>query len=200
MSTAAWIIVAIAIVVAIIVVLGLWMALRRRGLRSQFGPEYDRVADRRGSRWKADSELLARKQRREKLDIRPLPPEARERYGNSWQRVQAEFVDQPYGAVDEADQLVNTVMRERGYPMDNFEQHAADLSVDYPKLVDNYREAHAVATRQKSANTEDLRRAMLHYRALFEELLGGRDGQLPDERAEPSMRAPHVVPAEERRG
>lgn len=172
-----WIIVAAIIVVAILVLIG-WIGLRRRRLQSQFGPEYGRVAAESGSKWRADSELAARQQRRQKLDIRPLEPEAAERYARDWQQLQARFVDQPYEAVAQADRLVMTVMRERGYPTDNFDQHAANLSVDYPNLVDNYRGAHAVATKQKSANTEELRTAMLHYRALFDELLGiPRDGQ-----------------------
>lgn len=177
MDLKVWIIVAAIIIVAIILVVA-WIGLRRRRLQSQFGPEYRRVADANGSKWRADSELAARQQRRQKLDIRPLAPEQRDRYASSWQQLQARFVDQPYQAVAEGDQLVGTVMRERGYPTENFEQHAADASVDYPELVGNYREAHAVATRQQSANTEELRTAMLHYRALFQELLGERrDGQ-----------------------
>ena len=173
-----WIIVAAIVVVAIIVVVIAWIGLRRRGLRSQFGPEYQRVAAESGSKWRADSLLAARQQRRKKLDIRPLESQARERYARDWQQVQGRFVDQPYEAITEADRLVTTVMRERGYPTENFDQHAEHLSVDYPNLVGNYRGAHAVATRQKSANTEELRTAMLHYRALFDELLGlTRDGQ-----------------------
>ncbi|HEY9286968.1 MAG TPA: hypothetical protein VIT43_02985, partial [Candidatus Dormibacteraeota bacterium] len=143
-------------------------------LKSRFGPEYDRVAEQTGSKWRADSELTSRQQRRQKLDIRPLEPQRRERYTQEWRQVQADFVDQPYEAVARADTLVTQVMRERGYPMENFDQHANDLSVDYPELTDNYRNAHAIATRQKSASTEELRQAMLHYRNLFDELLGGQ--------------------------
>ena len=172
MGTTAWIVVAL-IVIAIIVAI-VWIGVRRRRLQSRFGPEYQRVADQTGSKWRADSELTSRQQRRQKLDIRPLDPQRRERYTQDWRQVQADFVDQPYEAVARADTLVTQVMRERGYPMEDFEQHANDLSVDYPQLVDNYREAHAIATREKSANTEDLRKAMLHYRNLFDELLGGQ--------------------------
>ncbi len=183
MDSRVWIIVAAIVVVAIIVVVIGWIGLRRRRLQSQFGPEYQQVAAESGSKWRADSELAARQQRRQKLDIRPLEPQARERYANEWQQVQARFVDQPYEAVAEADRLVTTVMRERGYPTENFDEHAEYLSVDYPNLVGNYRSAHAVATRQKSASTEELRTAMLHYRALFDELLGmTRDGQQQQER------------------
>lgn len=167
-----WIVVAV-IVIAIIVAIVL-IGMRRRGLKSRFGPEYDRVAEQTGSKWRADSELSSRQQRRQKLDIRPLEPQRRERYAQDWRQVQADFVDQPYEAVARADTLVTQVMRERGYPMENFDQHANDLSVDYPELTDNYRNAHAIATRQKSASTEELRQAMLHYRNLFDELLGGQ--------------------------
>lgn len=185
MTTTAWIIVAI-VVLAIIVIAFAVVGMRRRRLQSQFGPEYQRVASESGSKWRADSELAARQQRRQKLDIRPLAPEQRERYSRQWQQLQADFVDQPYEAVAGADRLVTQVMQERGYPMDNFEQHANDLSVDYPGLVENYRGAHAIATRQRQANTEDLRKAMLHYRNLFQELLGEqRAGQI---RSEPGQR------------
>ena len=194
MDPKGWIIVAAIIIVAIILIVA-WVGLRRRRLQSQFGPEYQRVAQENGSKWRADSELAARRQHRQKLDIRPLAPEQRDRYATGWQQIQARFVDQPYPAVAEADRLVGTVMRERGYPTENFEQHAADVSVDYPKLVGNYREAHAVATRQKSANTEELRTAMLHYRALFQELLG----EQPDgERAQQQQRLPDREPQDRR--
>jgi hypothetical protein len=178
MSTLGWIVVAI-IVIAIIVIAFAWMGMRRRRLQSRFGPEYERVASETGSKWRADSELAARQQRRQNLNIRPLAPAQREQYSRQWQQLQADFVDQPYEAVAGADRLVTQVMRERGYPMDDFEQHANDISVDYPGMVDNYRGAHSIATRQRQANTEDLRKAMIHYRNLFQELLGdGRDGQV----------------------
>lgn len=173
MGTTAWIVVAL-IVIAIIVIAIVWIGIRRRRLQSRFGPEYERVAEQTGSKWRADSELRSRQQRRQKLQIRPLEPQRRDRYVQEWRQLQADFVDQPYEAVAQADTLVTQVMRERGYPMEDFEQHANDLSVDYPEMVDNYRGAHAIATRQKSANTEDLRKAMLHYRNLFDELLGGQ--------------------------
>lgn len=186
MGTIGWVVVAAVIIVAIIILVG-WIVMRRRSLQSRFGPEYQRVAKQSGSKWRADSELTARQQRRQKLDIRPLPAEERSRYATQWQGVQAEFVDQPYQAVARADELVTTVMREKGYPMRDFEANAADLSVDYPKLVENYRVSHAIATRQKSANTEELRTAMLHYRALFQELLGEPpDGQRAPDKVEGS--------------
>jgi hypothetical protein len=181
MGITTWIVVAVIVVVVAIVLVAAWLGIRRRRLQSRFGPEYQRVARENGSKWRADRELAARQQRRQKLDIRPLQPELRERYAEDWRQLQADFVDQPYEAVVNADRLVTQVMQRRGYPMEDFEQHANDLSVDYPQLVGNYREAHAIATRQKSANTEELRKAMLHDRSLFQELLGETsDGQRSD--------------------
>ena len=183
-----WIVVALVVIALILV--AAWIASRRRRLQSRFGPEYQRVAEQTGSKWRADSELAARQQRRQKLDIRPLPPESRQRSALGWRQVQADFVDQPYEAVANADKLVTEVMRQRGYPMENFEQHANDLSVDYPQLVDNYRRAHAIATREKSANTEELRMAMLQYRNLFQGLLGEpRDGQQRQSAGSPDAQA-----------
>lgn len=168
----------IVIAVAAIVVIGLlaWAATRKRRtdqLRDRFGPEYERTVGEAGDRRAAESELLDRQKRREELDVRPLQPAARERYTASWQETQRRFVDAPADAVREADALVNQVMRERGYPIDDFEQRAADISVDHPHLVENYRSARGIAERSGSgkASTEDLRQALVHYRALFDELL-----------------------------
>ena len=163
----------IAILVLIVLVIGT-MARRQQGLRKQFGPEYDRTVNRTGSRWRAALELDQRRKKREQLDIQPLSPEAGSRYTEQWHAVQARFVDSPPEAVREADGLVNSVMRDRGYPMDDFDRQASDISVDYPQLVENYRSAHAIAARPEpdGTNTEDLRTAMVHYHALFEELVG----------------------------
>lgn len=176
----AWVWVVIA--VAAIVVIGLlaWAATRKRRtdqLRDRFGPEYERTVGEAGDRRTAESDLLDRQKRREELDIRPLQPAARERYTTSWQETQRRFVDAPADAVREADALVSQVMRERGYPIDDFEQRAADISVDHPHLVENYRSARAIAERSGSgkAGTEDLRQALVHYRALFDELLEPND-------------------------
>jgi len=137
------------------------------------GPEYDRAVAESGSRRGATSELRQREKRRQELDIAPLSAAASERYAQQWQVAQARFVDQPGDAVREADVLVVSVMGERGYPMEDFEQRSADISVDHPRLVDNYRAAHAIsmANNQEKASTEDLRQAMIHYRSLFDELL-----------------------------
>ena len=172
----AWVWVIIAIAVVIVVGLIVMSAIRRRRLRSQFGPEYDRTVKESGRRGGA-ADLRKREKRRQELDIVPLSPAARERYVQQWQAVQARFVDKPGDAVHEADVLVTGVMRDRGYPMENFEQQSSDVSVDHPNVVQNYRAAHAIsmASDQDQATTEDLRQAMIHYRSLFDELLESRE-------------------------
>ncbi len=172
-----WVWILIAVGAAVILGAAAWqVAARRRTarLRGRFGPEYDRTIERRrGRRSDAESELAERERRREELRIRPLSPASRERYSESWHDVQAEFVDDPSAAIRRADALVIEVMRERGYPTDDFEQRAADVSVDHPDVVENYRAAHEIAraSARGEASTEDLRQAMTHYRALFEDLL-----------------------------
>ena len=175
MPSWAWVLIGIAAgAVGAAVVWQILMKRRTERLRGQFGPEYDRVAERADSRGDAEAELAAREERRRRLDIRPLPEAARTRYLEEWRSVQADFVDEPRGAVARADELIQAVMAERGYPVDDFEQRAADVSVDHPEVVENYRKGHRLA--QSSAggdgSTEDLRQAMRHYRALFDELLG----------------------------
>jgi hypothetical protein len=162
----------------------IWAVLSRRrtaGLRRTFGPEYDRAVKETDSRRRAESELAERRERREELDIRPLTPAARGRYEDRWRQIQMTFVDDPSGALGDADEVVILVMRERGYPMDDFDQRASDLSVDHPDVVQNYRAAHgiAMANDQGQASTEDLRQGMVHYRALFEDLLGDEAGEMP---------------------
>jgi hypothetical protein len=180
----AWIVIAVAVVLVVAAVA--WAMYRRRRsrmLRGRFGPEYDRAVAERGGRWKAESELAARQRRRQELDIRPLEPAARERYMVEWRGTKARFVDDPGGAVAEADRLITQVMRDRGYPMEDFEQRSADISVDHANVVDDYRAAHAIsmANDHGQASTEDLRQAMVHYRRLFEDLLETRG---PDRSAE----------------
>jgi hypothetical protein len=169
-----WVLIA-AVAVILIVVGGLGMIARRRStrLRDRFGPEYDRTIEQSSSKREAEAELAERERRRERLDIRPLSRDALERYTASWQRIPNDFVDSPATAVAEADALVIEVMRERGYPMDDFEQRVADISVDHPEVVERYREGHRIAQQAAtgSASTEDMRRAMQHYRELFNELL-----------------------------
>jgi hypothetical protein len=171
-----WVIVLI--VVGAIVIIGViaWVALRKRRtgqLREQFGSEYDRTVTQAGKRRAAESDLRDRQERHDQLEIRPLQPAARDRYAEAWRQTQARFVDDPGGAVSEADRLVIEVMRERGYPMEDFDQRSADISVDHPHLVENYQAAHAIslAHDQGKASTEDLRQAMVHCRSVFEELL-----------------------------
>jgi hypothetical protein len=175
MSTWVWIVIA---VVAVIVVAGIvWSAQksrRRRQLQEGFGPEYEHAVEATGNRRAAERELQERQERRQSLDIRELSPATRDRYSESWRTVQTRFVDDPGGAVREADGLVQSVMRDRGYPTDDFEQRAADVSVDHPHVVEHYRAAHRVwaANERGQATTEDLRQSLVHYRSLFDELLG----------------------------
>jgi hypothetical protein len=165
--------------VLIIAVLALLYVRKRRStsttaeLRKKFGPEYDHAVLVHGAGRKAESKLEDREKRVEKLNIRNLDPLEHERYLKSWEAVQTRFVDSPKGAVTEADDLVSSVMKARGYPVSDFEQRAADISVDHPRVVENYRSAHEIALRvgKDAATTEDLRTAMIHYRSLFEELV-----------------------------
>lgn len=170
----AWVIVAIAAVAVVGVVMSRALAARRTGrLQEQFGPEYDRTVDSSESRREAEAELDARAKRREQLDIRPLAPSARDRYIRNWQVVQADFVDSPRAAVSAADSLIQSVMSERGYPVEDFDSRASDISVDHPQVVESYREGHRLAQGQGGASggTESLRQAMQHFRTLFEELV-----------------------------
>jgi hypothetical protein len=170
--------IAIAVVVVVFAAIATWLVVRNRRtarLRNQFGgAEYSRAVKEGGSQRKAEAVLDKRAERVEALHIRPLSVGDRARFVESWARVQARFVDGPGGAVTDADQLLGDVMSTRGYPMSDFEQRAADISVDHPLVLDNYRAAHQGALRQTrgQASTEDLRQAMIHYRTLFEELVG----------------------------
>lgn len=165
----------LAIVVLLLAIAAALLARRRRShhLARRFGPEYERTVERTGSRGKAEADLPAREKRVQKLDIVPLAPHQAQRYRMEWQGLQARFVDNPRTAVAEADLLVRDVMMHRGYPMGDFESRAADISVDHPLVVEHYRAAHAIAVRdrQGEADTEALRQAVVHYRALFSELL-----------------------------
>lgn len=172
----AWIWVALVLVVLVAIAAGVLAARRRRSqeLQEGFGPEYDRVVGETGDRREAERELRDRKERIEELEIRPLADEARERYAEEWRLVQARFVDEPEEAVAEADALVQRVLADRGYPVaDDFERRAADVSVDHPDVVENFREGHRLveAHGRGEGDTESLRRAMVHFRSLFDELL-----------------------------
>ncbi len=165
-----------AIVIIVIVVAAAWWYLTRQRsakLKERFGPEYERAVAEKGDTRAAEVELADRQERVSKLDIRPLGADERGRFRDEWQPVQARFVDDPSTAVRDADALVGRVMGARGYPVGDFEQRAADVSVDHPTVLEHYRAAHAIALRDAAgqAATEDLRQAMVHYRALFAELL-----------------------------
>jgi hypothetical protein len=170
--------IAIAVIAAVVViaVVGFFLTRKRRSqkLHERFGPEYDRVLKKEGGVRSGEGVLEMRAKRREKFTLRPLSESSRLDFAERWSAVQSQFVDEPKGAVAQADALVNELMAARGYPMADFEQRAADISVDHPVVVENYRAAHAIVLRHSSgqSSTEDLRKAMVHYRTLFEELLG----------------------------
>jgi hypothetical protein len=168
----------ILVAVAILIILGLLaMAFTRfqrsRRLRERFGPEYERIVGETGDRRKAESELEARLAHVESLNIRPLSAEEVNRFSLEWQSTQTEFVDAPLASVQKADRLIREVMRAKGYPVDDFEQRAADISVDYPDLVTDYRGLHLIAKKEQDehVSTEEMRQAMVHGRALFENLV-----------------------------
>jgi hypothetical protein len=165
------------VVILVIAVLA-WLNVQKRRsttarLRQEFGPEYERAVHQQGSERKAEMKLADRQERVEKLNIRDLDSVERERFSKQWESVQSRFVDSPRGVVAEADDLVSSLMKTRGYPVSDFDQRAADISVDHPRVVENYRSGHDIAIRvgKNEASTEDLRTAMIHYRSLFEELV-----------------------------
>jgi hypothetical protein len=169
----------IAAVVVVLLIVAAFLVTRevrrRQSLRLQrrFGPEYSRVVSERGDRTKAEAELVAREKRVERLKLVALTPQEAARFSEAWSRAQTRFVDDPRGAVIEADALVRDLMIKRGYPMSDFERRAADISVDHPAVVEAYRSARAIAVRdqQNQAGTEELRKAVVYYRTLFDELL-----------------------------
>ena len=166
----------VVVIAFLVIAITAYLAMRRRRslmLRERFGPEYDRVVRREGDVRKGEGVLEFRQKRRERFELRTLSPVDRSSFEQRWNEVQARFVDDPKGAVTVADSLVMEVMQARGYPVGDFEQRAADISVDHPVVVENYRSAHDIALRHNrgQASTEDLRKAMVHYRTLFQELL-----------------------------
>jgi hypothetical protein len=178
-------------IIAGIVVLGViavaWLIARQqrqhnsRHLQQRFGPEYERLVAAHGNRAKAESELRAREKRVKRFKIVPLAPAEAARFSQEWGTLQGRFVDNPKGVVIEADRLVRELMLKRGYPMGDFEARAADVSVDHPTLVETYRSAQAIAARDQrgDASTEELRKAVVYYRALFDELLEVRGVKAP---------------------
>jgi hypothetical protein len=182
-----WILIAAAVVIAIpavIVAAGVFRTRRKtQRLRQHYGGEYERLVSENGSEKAANRELTMRERKRDKLDIVALTPAAHSEFTARWQEVQSGFVDNPAASVGVADRLVTEVMRQRGYPVDDFERRAADISVDHPQIVDNYRAAHGIHTSQHDVSTEQQRKAFVHYRALFDRLLETDD---TDERHEAS--------------
>jgi hypothetical protein len=187
MSTAA-IVILVVVLLAVLFAAGWFIGglARSRRLRNRFGSEYDRSLETAESRRAAERELAAREKRYAELNLRPLSVAARARYDEQWARVQEEFVNKPAEAVADADELVHSVMRDRGYPTDGFEQQVADLSVEHGNVINHYRDAHRVRGRA-DADTEDLRQALVHYREIFHALVG------PVETADPQ--AVEVPPA-----
>lgn len=173
MNEALWLVVIVIAAIAIAVAIYAASRQRSRQLRSRFGPEYDRALEGAEHRRAAERALLDRARRVEKLEIRPLPALRRDELWSRWQDVQARFVDQPASAVDEAHQLLATVMREQGYPTGRFDEEVELVSVHHPATVQHYREAHRLASERErgQTSTEQLRQALIHYRALFEDLL-----------------------------
>lgn len=173
-STGIILVIVVAIIVIAAVVIGLMAAARRRRLQQRFGPEYDRLVGEHDSKLKAESELAERQRRVRELDIRPLTPSARATYANQWATLQERFVDAPGEAVAASQVLVVAVMSERGYPTEDHDQVLADLSVEHAQTLSRYRAAEEISASAAAgtASTEDLRQAMIHYRALFRELLG----------------------------
>ena len=174
MSTGAIVAIVIVVIVVAAVVVAVMMANRRRRLKERFGPEYDRAVTERGSRREAEAELAERERHHRELDIRPLSPAARAQYSSEWTAVQEQFVDAPQAAVTGAQTLVSAVMEDRGYPTQPYDRTLADLSVEHASTLDHFRAAHDISQNAAAgtASTEDLRQAMIHYRALFAELLG----------------------------
>ncbi len=174
MNTTAIIAIIVAIVALLVAIWAVWKTQRTKRLRSRFGPEYDYTVQRQGDRRKAETELAQRETKVKHLSIRDLTHREREQFANAWRDQQARFVDDPKLAVLEADRLVTRVMTARGYPTSDYETQAAYASVDHARVIGDYREAHTIAERSQNgqATTEDLRRAMIFYRRLFEELVG----------------------------
>jgi FtsZ-interacting cell division protein ZipA len=175
MDTNVWIIISLVLAAAVIILAAMLFTQRRRSgqLQQRFGSEYERTVSRYGSQKEAEEELIARERRVDRFKIVPLSREDAARFSEDWRAVQNRFVDDPKAAVEDADRKVRDLMQRRGYPMGDFEQRAADLSVDHGEVVEHYRAAHQIAVRNQggNANTEDLRKAIVHYRAIFDELL-----------------------------
>lgn len=181
-----WFFIAALVLIAIAGLIVVVSAVRRRRtehLKQQFGPEYERTVADAGERQSAERELVSRKRKRNKLDIRPLTRDALQAYTYRWRQVQTAFVDNPSSALDDADRLLTEVMRECGYPVDDFDRRAADISVDHPTVVENYRAAHTIHLSDQNGDvgTEKQRQAFVHYRALFDKLLDQDNNDRPQD-------------------
>jgi len=195
MSSAEIVVIVVVIIVLLAIGFAVWQASRRRALRQRFGPEYDRVVSEQDSRSAAERELRERERRHAELDLKPLSEESRASYAASWEEIQAQFVDAPNDAVSAADHLVTRLIGERGYPTDNDEEKLATLSVEHARTLEHYRDAHEINLRNEKgeASTEELRQAVVHYRALFADLLGQRPDDL-----RPQTDESHAVPEQTR--
>ena len=174
MDTWVWIVIVVAVVVVLLVAFAMaWNRRRRHHLQDRFGSEYDRTVESADHRREAEKQLREREARHDELELHPLSDASRQRYSHQWQEMQSGFVDRPQVAVADADRLITDLMRERGYPVDDFETRSDLVSVDHPDVVENYRTAHGIAKRtvEGRTSTEDLRQAVISYRALFEEML-----------------------------
>ncbi|MFI7303630.1 hypothetical protein ACIBM8_10495 [Micromonospora aurantiaca] len=196
-STQVVVIVIVVAVIAALVAVAV-VASRRRALRERFGPEYDRVVAEQDSRSAAERELRERERRHAELELTPLSPESRARYAAAWEELQVRFVDSPAETVGEADELVSRLIAERGYPTGDFSDQIAHLSVEHARTLTHYRDAHEIRQRNErgEAGTEDLRQALVHYRALFADLLG--EEPVPMSTQQPEQRHPdhdHDVPS-----
>jgi FtsZ-interacting cell division protein ZipA len=196
MDTWIWIVIAVAVVVVIaLVVMAMLRKRRRSHLQDRFGPEYGRAVDDSRNRRTAERELKEREARHDELQLRPLSEASRQRYTQQWSDMQSGFVDRPQVAVADADRLITDLMRERGYPVDDFDTRSELVSVDHPDVVQNYRTAHSIAARniEGRTSTEDLRQAVISYRALFEEMIAAdgepssSDASAPTEREQPRV-------------
>jgi hypothetical protein len=202
--TASQVLITIVVVVVIAAIgYGIWLVARRRALQHRFGPEYDRAVAEGNSRQAAEHELRERERRHAELRLNDLDPAARERYTGKWEEIQARFLDDPTGAVRDADALVTELIAERGYPTGDYEEHLANLSVEHARTLGHYRDAHEISqlSDRDEATTEQLRLAVVHYRALFSDLLGTDATPHPNRHADgadasdvPAPRASDDVP------
>ncbi|WP_167768748.1 hypothetical protein [Nocardia sp. CS682] len=168
-------VIVLVVLAAAVIALVAWPMVRRQRLRSRFGPEYDRTVEEHDDRRAAERELAERERRHAELELRALTPEQKQLYTAQWVEVQERFIDDPVEALQSADRLLTTVMAQRGYPTENFDQQVADLSVEHAQALGHYRTAHEIATRATGSevSTEDRRTAIVHYRDLFQDLLNG---------------------------